>query len=341
MCDETHLRHCILYEYQKGNNAVLATENLCAVYGSDAVHVRKVQRWFSRFRMGNLTLEDGTRSGRPTCVDEDNLHAILQKNPLVTTREIAEECKVSHTSIENHIKALGYVQKFCKWIPHKLTDANRMDRFDVCSALIARHKINPFLDRLITGDEKWIKYDNVVRKRAYCLPVQPSPSIAKPNIHVQKRMLCIWWDKRGPVHYELLPKGETITADVYCAQLSRLSQKIMDTRPVIGNRKGVILQHDNARPHVAMTVRQKLVQLGWEVLPHPPYSPDIAPSDYHLFRSLQHFLDGRSFSAEEDIESALHQFFDSKSETFYSRGIELLPERWLKVMDNCGNYFNE
>ncbi|EZA57614.1 Histone-lysine N-methyltransferase SETMAR, partial [Ooceraea biroi] len=58
------------------------------------------------------------------------------------------------------------------------------------------------------------------------------------------------------------------------------------------NRKGVLFHQDNARPHTSLTIRTKLLQLGWDVLPHPAYSPDIAPSDYYLFRSLQNFLKG-------------------------------------------------
>ncbi|KAG5309958.1 SETMR methyltransferase, partial [Acromyrmex insinuator] len=57
-----------------------------------------------------------------------------------------------------------------------------------------------------------------------------------------------------------------------------------EKRPELINRKGVVFHHDNARPHISLMTRQKLRELGWEVLMHPPYSPDLALSDYHLFR---------------------------------------------------------
>ena len=97
-------------------------------------------------------------------------------------------------------------------------------------------------------------------------------------------MLSIWWNVKGVVHYELLEPGKTITADMYCQQLDRLKQALKQKHPALVNRKGVILHHDNARPHTARLTQNKLHSLGWEVLPHPPYSPDLAPSDFHLLR---------------------------------------------------------
>ena len=97
--------------------------------------------------------------------------------------------------------------------------------------------------------------------------------------------------------------------------------------PAIVNRKGVILQHDNARPHCPRRTLEKINSLGWEVLPHPPYSPDIAPSDFHLFRSLQHFLSGIFFSNLDDIQNAISGYFAQKPADFYRLGIENLHSR--------------
>ncbi|KAG5324358.1 MOS1T transposase, partial [Pseudoatta argentina] len=74
----------------------------------------------------------------------------------------------------------------------------------------------------------------------------------------------------------------------------------------------VILQHDNARPHVAKVVKTYLKRLKWEVLPHSPYSPDVAPSDYHLFRSMAHGLADQHFRSYEEIKNWIDSWIASK-----------------------------
>ena len=89
------------------------------------------------------------------------------------------------------------------------------------------------------------------------------------------------------IYYELLKPNETITGERYRTQLMRLTQALREKRPLYEQRhEKVILQHDNARPHISKPVKTYLETLKWEVLPYPPYSPDIALSDYYLFRSI-------------------------------------------------------
>ena len=64
------------------------------------------------------------------------------------------------------------------------------------------------------------------------------------------------------------------------------------------NRKEVIFHHDNAKLHTSLATRQKLLKLSWEVMLHPPYRPDLEPSDYYLFRSLQNSLNIKTFNDE-------------------------------------------
>ena len=79
------------------------------------------------------------------------------------------------------------------------------------------------------------------------------------------------------------------------------------------NRKRVLMQQDNAKPHTSWKTKDKLEEVdSFEVLPHPAYSPDYAPSDYSLFCSMQHFLKGLRFDSFDEVEEACQEFFDSK-----------------------------
>ncbi|GFY14057.1 mariner Mos1 transposase [Trichonephila clavipes] len=167
----------------------------------------------------------------------------------------------------------------------------------MCSSHLIRHNAEPLLDKLITGDEKWIIYENIKRKKCYCKPGTSSATVPKPSIHQRKVLLCLWWDRKGTVYYELLKQGKTINADLYCNQLDKLNAAIKEKRPALASRRGIVFHHDNVRPHTAMMTQQKLNALGWEVLGHPPYSPDIAPSDYYMFRSLQNYPSEKNSSS--------------------------------------------
>ena len=95
--------------------------------------------------------------------------------------------------------------------------------------------------------------------------------------------LYIWWNQLEVVYYELPQPNETITAERYQQQLMQLSRALKFKRPQYAKRHDkVIFQHDNARPHVAKVVKETLEALNWDVLPHPPYSPDIAPSEHSI-----------------------------------------------------------
>ena len=113
-------------------------------------------------------------------------------------------------------------------------------------------------------------------------------------------MLSVCWDFEGIIYYELLRPNTTIDSKLYCEQLQNLKVALQANRP---ERRKVRLLHDNAKAHTSKITRQKLEEFWWEVLPHPPYSPDLAPSDYHLFRSLRSHLVKKQFDDQAQLKS--------------------------------------
>lgn len=335
--NETHYRHCMLYEFRRGSNATEAVKNICSVYG-DVISVRKCQEWFTKFRSDNFDLKDIPRSGRPSELDNDALTSVVESDPRLTSRELAEKFKCDQSTIIRHLHQIGKSNKAGIWVPHQLSHENLLQRISICTSLLAREKSNSFLNRIVTGDEKCVLYVNAERKNQWLSPGQKPIPTPKAGLHPKKVMLSVWWDMEGVVYFELLDMNQGITADIYCEQLDRLKSALTTKRPALINRKGVILQQDNARPHTAKVTRQKVMEFGWEILPHPPYSPDIAPSDYYLFKSLEHFLRGKEFKDKNEIQTSLSDFFLSKPKQLYQNGIESLVKRWHEVIENDGNY---
>ena len=150
--------------------------------------------------------------------------------------------------------------------------------------------------------------------------------------------MCVYlpWDWKGVLYYELLLENETINSNKFCSQLDQLKAALDKKCPELVNRKRIIFHRDTTRPHVSLMTRQKLLQLGREVLIHLLYSPDTAPLDFHLFRSLQNSLNGKNFNSLEDCKRHLEQFFTQKK--VFEDGIMKLPEKWQKVVEQNSEY---
>jgi histone-lysine N-methyltransferase SETMAR len=94
-----------------------------------------------------------------------------------------------------------------------------------------------------------------------------------------------------------LGKGETISAVRYVQTPNKLRRALREECP----KKTVILQRDNARPHTARLTLQTIQKNDRELLSRPSYNPDLAPSDYHLFRSLKNHVRGHNYGTDEAV----------------------------------------
>lgn len=341
MCDEKIAIRVLLRHYwKKGLSTRAAAEEICAVEGEGVVNKTTAAEWFKRFNEGDTSLQDKPRSGRPSTVDNEALLEAVKNQPATSNRILSAELGPHYSTIDRHLQHLGLHNRRCREIPHDLTPAQAQRRKDICQQLLANPQDARFWKRIVTGDEKWIYLSNPYKDNQWLMPGQPAVPVVRREQFEKKVMLCVWWNLDGVLHFELVPEGHAINASLYSEQLQRVHDVLQTRYPALINRKRALLLHDNASPHTARTTQKKIQELAdIEVLPHPPYSPDLAPSDYHLFRSMAHFLRGRQFENVEEVENGCHEFFASKSKEWYRHGIEQLARRWIQTIENDGLYF--
>ena len=99
-------------------------------------------------------------------------------------------------------------------------NAKKPHGISICESLLNRNKINPFLKRMVTGDEKWVTYDNVKRKWSWSNRGEPAQTVVQARIDGQEGFAVCLVGLAGNRLLELLPYGQTFNSDLYCQQLS-------------------------------------------------------------------------------------------------------------------------
>ncbi|GBM13703.1 Mariner Mos1 transposase [Araneus ventricosus] len=150
-------------------------------------------------------------------------------------------------------------------------------------------------------------------------------------------MCIVFWGRQDILLVKFLRRGETMNAVRYYETLRKLQSAIQNKRREMLSQ-GIVLLHANARPHSAFVTQNFTQQFCWEEFDHPPYSPDLVPSDYHLFLNLKRAFGGRRFDSDGDAKSGVQQWLSSLAASFFEEGKDKLVSRYDKCLNNGGKY---
>ena len=152
-------------------------------------------------------------------------------------------------------------------------------------------------------------------------------------------MIITFFDVKGNVHKEFVPKGQNVNSWFYCAVLRRLRVNVRRRRPKLWREQTWLLHHDNAPSHTSVFTQQFMAKNKMAVIPHQPYSPDLAPCVFFLFQKMELKLKGRRFDTIEEIPAESQRVLDNVIEKVFQEAFQKWRRQWDRCLRAGGNYF--
>ena len=163
------LRTALIFCYPFEENCCRIASNACRrwAYGEHALGKSQSFEWFKKFKSGDFDVRNEERGKKPPKKFEDSeLQALLDEDDAQTQQQLADQLNVIREAVSIRLKSMRKIQKIGKWVPHELNERQQENRKTTCEMLLARYKRKSFLHRIVTGDEKWIYFENLKRKRS-------------------------------------------------------------------------------------------------------------------------------------------------------------------------------
>ncbi|UYV64611.1 hypothetical protein LAZ67_3001306, partial [Cordylochernes scorpioides] len=309
-------RYAVKFCVRLGKNATETFQMLQKPFKDDCISRSQSGKWHKAFKEGREEVADEPRSGRPTTArtDEnvDRVLEVLHTDRRLSIQQIADTLHMSTFVV--HVTEDLQMRKVCaKLVPKVLTQDQKELRVLRCQELLDLIQNEPdFLNSVVTGDESWMfEYDPESKRQscAWHTKSSPRPKKARMSKSRIKTMIIVFFDIRGIVHCEFVPQGQTVNSAFYLEVLRRLKRRIPRVRTDI--KDTVKLHHDNATSHTAFIITNFLARRNTSVIPHPPYSPDLAPCDFFLFPRLKREMKGKHWETVENIQHHVTTFLRS------------------------------
>ncbi len=342
-------RICVWFLFKMGKTCPQILVDLQTVFGASAVKKSCVAKLLQEFRQGQLRMNDKHRSGRPkSCRTQQNIDrvsACVRANRRTGLYNLCEDTGLSYGTVQRIVRRdLHLKKRAAKMIPHALTPVQMCTRVGLCQLFLRNAKQPGWLNRVITADESWFYVENPHPKsacREWLQPGEDHPHVAPRTRSAKKAMLVVFFDRKGLVYRHWVLHG-TINSDLYIYLLRQLRLAIQNRRRSTWLRRRnqpYLLHDDNASPHKSVPTLQFEQRTGIERVPHPPYSPDLAPCDFFLFPYLKKQLRGRQFQDLLTLTEAVDQIIGSIPSATWSKVYTDWVARAHKSVTFGGWYF--
>ncbi len=317
---------------------------LTTIFGQNCLSARRIRHWYREFEKGRDTLVDLQRRARDKSgrspANIQTIQTLLQTDRRMTVHAMERQTGIPHTTIHRILRKDLHLQKKCaKFVPKILNPDQLRERFE-CSQTMLRavHRNPEILKRIVTSDESWMyQYDPDLKCHSseWLGKHDPRPMKAMRSRATGKVLLISFFDFKGMIHMEFL-RNRTVNTELFIQILGRLKDALHNRRP----NQRYSLHMDNASCHTSRDTRLHLLFTGMKAVIHPPYSPDLAPSDFWLFHRIKLGLRGQTFPDLDTLEDAVRQEVAQIPSYEYEDCIlKKWPMRWARCVNQNGDYF--
>lgn len=335
-------RYVISYYLKKNVKPTRIIEKLQKVYGPKAYKRSDIYRWIGIIRGGRENLTNVTSPGRPIeNYSDDLIKNCLETDPYASARMIARRTKIPLTTVLDRLHNVFNLKNYhLRWVPHKLNIDQMKKRVTLAKSMLqilqqAEKRKYKFI---LTGDESWFEYYYGV-KRMWLQCRDQREDIVNQTIE-RKIMIILFFNGEGLQFLQIKPSGLKINAEYYLNNVIKKLETLDVALQARKQKQKMIIHYDNAPAHNSKIVSNYILDSLFTRMPHPPYSPDLAPCDFGVFGTVKESFEGQEFETEDELLSAIVRFLNSKSQEFWFSLFENWKKRLRRCIDKKGDYID-
>jgi len=308
-----------------------------------ALSARTTRQWYQNFSEGRTQSAELPRSGRPrTATDALHIQRVeqcLSDGTSWSTRHLASVVGISPDSAWRILtQELQLKKRLGNWVPHELTPEQKEVRETISFANLRRMRKDPdLLTRVMAIDETWIPLQSAPPKNKCMFWLgrgEKAPNIPVTKPYGPKLLMICGMDVQGVGTWKILERGQNVNAQLY----KEFLEENVDRWARCMSIDDVVILHDNASSHKSRVVNDFITSKGWEILPHPPYSPDLHPCDFNCFAPLKYPIKGHRYQDKAHLEAAVETAVINGNNGGQFMGINMLPTRYEAIGNSGGEY---
>jgi histone-lysine N-methyltransferase SETMAR len=334
ICDSALVEMCFKMKLSR----VQCTEKLNELYKKEAPSTATVYAYYEALQSGAFSYIDPTPIGKSR--DEmliKRVAEIVKDNPFLSLRKIAAEVDSNKDSVRDIlVNVLQMKKRYMKWLPHILTDSIKKQRVSIARKMLSilRASESCGFHSILTGDESWVLYD-FPYDSYWGKTSEHSRTVIRPSIGTSKILLVVFWGVDWTPILTFLRRGDTMTSERFVetvvTPLTGIAGRMSEDEPLH-------VHWDNAPSHSAKATQEAVKKSKMQIIPQPPYSPDIDPSDFFLLGYLKNQLRGKKCKSAEELIAAVQLIINGITKPTRVRVFQDWMWRLQSVISSGGEY---